>query len=55
MLLHIKKNLPKTTLMVAGNFKHNAPIMSINKRLGFKLHKTEKCYNIKIDELEKKF
>jgi len=54
MLLHIKENLPKTTLMVTGNFEHNAPIMSINRRMGFKLHKIEKCFNIKIEELEKR-
>ena len=53
MLLYIKENLPETKLMVTGNFEHNAPIMSINKRMGFKLHKTEKCYNLKIEDLER--
>ncbi|MCG3221649.1 MAG: GNAT family N-acetyltransferase [Candidatus Heimdallarchaeota archaeon] len=53
MLFYIKENLPKSIYIQTGNADFNAPMMSINNRMGFKRHQTEKCYKIKIEELEK--
>jgi GNAT superfamily N-acetyltransferase len=54
MLLYIKENLPKTIYIQTGNAEHNAPMVSINERMGFRRHLSEKCYKIKLKELEKK-
>jgi len=54
MLFYIKENLPETIFIQTGNAEFNAPMMSINKRMGFKRHLSEKCYKIKLEELEKK-
>ncbi len=53
MLFYIKEKLPKTIFIRTGNADYNAPMVSINKRMGFKQHLTEKCYKIKLEKLEK--
>lgn len=54
MLFFIKENLPETIFIQTQNADFNAPMMSINNRMGFKRHQTEKCYKINLDELRKK-
>ena len=39
MLLRIKEEFPKVQIITTGNAKSNAPMLSINNRLGFKVHK----------------
>ncbi len=53
MLFYIKEKLPKTIFIRTGNADFNAPMVSINERMGFKRHLSEKCYKIKMEELEK--
>ncbi|NHJ48233.1 MAG: GNAT family N-acetyltransferase [Asgard group archaeon] len=54
MLLFIKKNLPNATYMVTGNADHNAPMNSINQRLGFKPYYQETSHKFILKELIKK-
>lgn len=51
MMQYIKEKLPKTEYIVTGNADHNAPMLSINNRLGFKQYLQQKSYKFKIDEL----
>jgi GNAT superfamily N-acetyltransferase len=39
MLLKVKEEFPKTKIITTGNATTNAPMLSINDRLGFKPHK----------------
>lgn len=43
MLSWIKENLPEVTTFITGNADMNAPMLSINERMGFKKYKEEKC------------
>jgi GNAT superfamily N-acetyltransferase len=52
MLLFIKENLPESIYIQTGNADFNTPMMSINNRMGFKRHLTEKCYKIKWNVLK---
>ncbi|HUU78732.1 MAG TPA: hypothetical protein VMX55_10325 [candidate division Zixibacteria bacterium] len=51
MLLWIKENLPEVTTFITGNADTNAPMLSINERMGFKKYKEEKCYKFSVQEL----
>jgi len=51
MLHFIKENLPKTEYIVTGNADHNAPMLSINTRLGFKHYLQRRSYKFTIDKL----
>ena len=51
MQAFLKENLPEAILLVTGNADYNAPIMSINKRMGYKIFQVEKEYNIRIEDL----
>jgi len=53
MLLEIKKRFPTVTTVVTGNATTNAPMLSINERLGFKVHKESIMAQMKTEELEK--
>ena len=53
MIHYINKNLPETLFLVTGNAEYNAPIQSINKRMGYKTHQIEKLYKIAIEDLSK--
>ncbi len=53
MLVFIKKEFPDAQYIVTGNADMNAPMLSINERMGFKIFNKEQCYSIKLDELEK--
>ena len=54
MFFYIKEKLPKTIFIRTGNADFNVPMVSINERMGFKRHQTEKCYKIKKEKLESK-
>ncbi|MFX1605612.1 MAG: GNAT family N-acetyltransferase [Promethearchaeota archaeon] len=53
MLQEVKKRWPTVTSVVTGNATTNAPMLSINKRLGFKVHKESIVAQIKTEMLEK--
>ena len=50
MCLYVKENYPKATYITTGNAEHNAPMMSINNRLGFKSISEEKSYKFNIKD-----
>ncbi|MBY9001664.1 MAG: GNAT family N-acetyltransferase [Candidatus Heimdallarchaeota archaeon] len=52
MLLFIKEELPEVILLHTGNAEVNAPMLSINKRIGFKKYLTDKCFTIEIEKLK---
>lgn len=51
MLKYIKENIPQAKYIVTGNADHNAPMLSINTRLGFKPYLQRKSYRFTIDDL----
>ncbi|MFW9834962.1 MAG: GNAT family N-acetyltransferase [Candidatus Thorarchaeota archaeon] len=53
MLKEIRKRFPTVTTVVTGNATSNAPMLSINNRLGFKVHKEQIIAQMKTEELEK--
>ena len=53
MLFFIKSKFPKVRFILTSNADMNAPMISINERMGFKTYRKEKCYTIKLNELEK--
>ncbi|MBY9000457.1 MAG: hypothetical protein KGD64_06050 [Candidatus Heimdallarchaeota archaeon] len=52
MTMFIKNKFPEAEFIATGNADMNAPMISINERMGFKRVLTEKCYTIKLDKLE---
>ncbi len=52
MLLEVKKRFPKITTVVTGNATSNAPMLSINDRLGFKVHREEIVFQLPPEDLE---
>lgn len=55
MLFYIRDTFPKVTVINTGNADSNAPMLSINQRMGYKKHLTEKCYKFQLADLMKKF
>lgn len=53
MLQEIKKRWPTVTSVVTGNATTNAPMLSINERLGFKVHKESIVAQMKTEALDK--
>ena len=51
MLLHIKENLPEVRTVNTGNADSNAPMLSINHKMGFKRYLVEKCYKFNTSKL----
>ncbi|MHA2357962.1 MAG: GNAT family N-acetyltransferase [Candidatus Heimdallarchaeaceae archaeon] len=54
MILHVKDNYPEVTRIITGNAEANAPMLSINNRMGFKKYKGEEGFKFKVEELVKK-
>lgn len=54
MLVYIKNNLPKAGYIVTGNADHNAPMNSINQRLGFKPFYHVSSYKFTLSNLQEK-
>ncbi len=52
MMVFIKDNFPETEFISTDNADMNAPMLSINERMGFKKYLTEKCYTIKLEKLK---
>ena len=54
MLEWIKEEYPEVQIIVTGNATTNAPMLAINKRLGFKEYKSGTAYKFQVDELSEK-
>ncbi len=54
MVMHIRDNFPEVARISTGNADENAPMMSINDRMGFKRHKAGAVYKFKTEELKEK-
>lgn len=54
MLTWIKDEYPQVKTIITGNATTNAPMLSINNRLGFKEYKSETDYKFQIEKLEGK-
>ena len=52
-LLEMKELYPEVTVVTTGNADSNAPMLSINHRLGFKPHRESTLGQIKLADLEK--
>jgi GNAT superfamily N-acetyltransferase len=52
MLIYIKENYPKVKFIATGNATTNAPMLSINHRMGFKLYKESLMGQIEIQKIE---
>ena len=48
MLMYIENHIPDARFLVTGNADHNAPMNSINERLGFKPYKNETSYKFRL-------
>ena len=53
MLLHIQDNYPKIEIITTGNATSNAPMLSINNRLGFKVYKESHNAQVTMEQLTK--
>lgn len=51
MLEYVRERYPGTNRVVTGNAESNAPMLSINKRLGFRQYKPGSAYQISRDAL----
>lgn len=51
MLEHVRETYPDTEYIVTGNANSNDPMLSINKRMGFKEHRGGSSYQISRDAL----
>lgn len=51
MLQYIKETYPDTKWVVTGNANSNAPMLAINKALGFREYKSGKAYQMSKDKL----
>jgi len=54
MVFHIRDNYPNAKMIITGNADVNAPMLSINERMGFKRHKGGQMYKFQTEELAKK-
>jgi len=46
MLLALRQRRPEVTMLITTNAQANAPMLSINRRLGFEVHREECTYQI---------
>lgn len=53
MLLYIRETYPDVEYINTGNANSNAPMLSINERMGFKLYKHSAFYKLQIEEAMK--
>ncbi len=55
MLFYIKENYPNAKYIITDNADENAPMLSINERMGFKRYRGGSVYKLQIEELLKNF
>jgi len=53
MLLYIRETYPDAEFINTGNANSNAPMLSINERMGFKLYKHTAFYKLQVNETMK--
>ncbi|PWI46653.1 hypothetical protein CEE45_15775 [Candidatus Heimdallarchaeota archaeon B3_Heim] len=53
MLYWISSEYPEVKTIITGNATENAPMLSINERMGFKEYKSGTEYKVQVEELEK--
>ena len=51
MLLYIRREYPDVKYISTGNADSNAPMLSINQRLGFKKYRPIKVYKLKLSHI----
>lgn len=54
MIYYLKDKYPSIRYIITGNNEKNAPMLSINTRMGYKKYQRRTFYNIKLEELVKK-
>ncbi len=54
MILHVRDNYPDVEVIITGNVEANAPMFSINDRMGFKKHKTADSYKFQTEEIARR-
>ncbi len=52
MLLRVREELPQVKVVSTGNAASNEAMLSINRRLGFKIHKEIVAAQMKLEDLE---
>ncbi len=55
MLLYVREKYPEVQIITTGNATTNAPMLSINDRLGFKIHKETVNAQITVEQLANYF
>ncbi|MFW9929936.1 MAG: GNAT family N-acetyltransferase, partial [Candidatus Thorarchaeota archaeon] len=55
MLLYVKEHYPEASFIKTGNAESNAPMLSINNRLGFTVFKESIMTQCKLEDLKKNF
>jgi GNAT superfamily N-acetyltransferase len=53
-ILYIRDTFPEVTRIITGNAEVNAPMLSINNRMGYKKYKAGEGYKFKLEDLVKK-
>lgn len=51
MLLFVRDHLPEVQYINTGNADANAPMMAINRRMGFRRHLAERCFKFDLQEM----
>jgi len=54
MIFHIRDNYPDVEVIITGNAETNAPMRSINERMGFKKYKAVEGYKFQVEDLAKR-
>ncbi len=54
MILHIKDTYPDAERIITGNAEANAPMLSINTRMGFKKYKGGEGYKFEVEDIAKR-
>lgn len=54
MILHLRDTYPDVERIITGNAEVNAPMLSINKRMGYKKHKGGEGYKFIVEDIAKR-
>ena len=55
MILMMRDKYPDIKYISTGNATENAPMLSTNNRMGFKIHKKRITYKYQLDDFRKRF